>query len=651
MNTLINTLGFSLIRIDIANVYLLDPILLPIDCQKMILLHLLIFNRQVRIILLLLLFFQSAVDAQSFQIGQGNIAGVTVTTSSQSTNSGISTIDENFFLPNHNKASRFLSQATLGYNYEEIENVLSMGIEDWLDEQMNLPIQKTLDVAVREYHQYVRDSLFAKNGTLPQTVGASIRYFDYAWWQYHMTQDDLLRQRIALALSEIIVISTKSGFGDEPYAFGSYYDIFLRHAFGNYRDILQEVTYHPAMGSYLTFLANPKSNPANNVFPDENYSREIMQLFTIGLDSLNIDGSPVLIETSTPEGPVYSKIPTYNNEYIAEFSKIFTGLMFGDRPLQSNQFRTNALNDTSWAVPMQMFNDLHEPGIKTLFRGEEIGSTTTVDGDQDISDALDNLFNHPNVGPFVSKLLIQRLVTSNPTPAYISRVAQIFNNNGQGEKGDLAAVVKAILLDDEALSCESAEVVSFGMLREPFIRYIHMMRAFDLSTNSGKHRNAMYYVYEDIDQKPLASPSVFNFFQPDYQPIGDLEQAELVAPEFQITNSQSIMGYLNGLNQWMVRDDPTDEWNLFNGEANKPDENAFYDLSDEIALAADNDKLHILVDRLNMLLAHGSLSPSTSQLIIDALTEFPIEDSGDIEERARIAIHLVMSCPEYLINR
>ena len=619
----------------------------------MIRLHLPPVYRIVRnaLFLLPLLFSQSTAVAQSFIIGQGNISGVSVTTSSQSTNSGISTMDENFFLPNHNKASRFLSQATLGYNYEEIENVLSMGIEDWIEEQMNLPIQKTLDVAVREYHKYVRDSLFAKNGTLPETVGASIRYFDYAWWQYHMTQNDLLRQRVALALSEIIVISTKSGFGDEPYAFGSYYDIFLRHAFGNYRDIIQEVTYHPAMGSYLTFLANPKSNPSKNVFPDENYSREIMQLFTIGLDSLNIDGSPVLIETSTPEGPVYSKIPTYDNEYIAEFSKIFTGLMFGDRPLQSNQFRTNALNDTSWAVPMQMFNDFHEPGIKTLFWGEEIGSTTTVDGDQDITDALDNLFSHPNVGPFISKLLIQRLVTSNPSPAYISRVARIFNNNGQGEKGDLAAVVKAILLDDEALSCESAEVASFGMLREPFIRYIHMMRAFDLSTNSGKHRNAMNDVYEDIDQKPMASTSVFNFFQPDYQPIGDLEQAELVAPEFQITNSQSIMGYLNGLNQWIVRDDPTDEWGLFSGEASKPDESAFYDLSDEIALAADDDKLHILVDRLNMLLAHGSLSSSTTQLIIDALTEFPIEDSGDIEERARIAIYLVMSCPEYLINR
>ncbi len=183
-----------------------------------------------------------------------------------------------------------------------------------------MPITYSFESVVIDYYQYVRYALFARDNTSPENVSASIRCWEYAWWQYHMTQPDLLHQKIALALSEIIVISTKSAFSNDTYAFGSFYDIFMTHAFGNYRDIIQEVTYHPAMGSYLTYLANPKSDTINNIFPDEKYAREVMQLFTIGLDSLHLNGQSVY----QINGNDTSKVATYDNETILEYSKIFT---------------------------------------------------------------------------------------------------------------------------------------------------------------------------------------------------------------------------------------------------------------------------------------------------------------------------------------
>ena len=287
---------------------------------------------------------------------------------------------------------------------------------------------------------------------------------------------------------------------------------------------------------------------------------------------------------------------------------------------------------------------------KNLLNGYTIQDRNPIDGDADINDALDNLFNHPNVGPFIGKLLIQRLVTSNPSPEYIERVGAAFDDNGSGVRGDMKAVVRAILLDNEARNCDVLSDDSFGKLREPFIRYVHLSNALDLTTASGNYRNAMYDINDQINQKPFTSPSVFNFFQPDHQPIGPVADADLVAPEFQIINSQTVVGYLNGLNDWIVRDRPVDEWSLYSGEDIPDNEKAYFELSDEIALAAD-EYLHQLVDRLDLLLAHGRLTDRTTQLIIDALKEFPDDDEEDLEARVRIAVYLVMSAPEYLINR
>jgi len=457
-----------------------------------------------------------------------------------------------------------------------------------------------------------------------------------------MSSQDDLRQRVAFALSELFVISRFSSFGNEPYAFSDYYDIFLENAFGNYRDLMDLVTYHPAMSRYLTYLNNPKSDPSNNTFPDENYARELMQLFTIGLYELNPDGS----EKRDANGAL---IPSYDNDDILEFSKIFTGLTWGDRTSFGKNYPHD---DTSYTIPLAMWNEYHEPGVKNLLNGFQVPDRNPVDGDADISDALDNLFNHPNTGPFVSRFLIQRLVTSNPSADYISRVSAVFANDGSGVRGDMKAVIKAILLDPIALSCGSGEDTQFGMLREPFVRYIQMNKAFDNSTLSGNHRNDMNYVQEFLDQKPNTSPSVFNFFQYDYQPIGPIEQAGLMAPEFQITNTKTITGYIKGLFRWVINENPADEYDLYSGEENSTYDNevAMWDISDEVLLAQD-DHLHILIDRLNLLVAQGRISSTNEAFIINAIKEFPAEDADDLELRTRLAIYLVMSCPEYLINR
>ncbi|WP_235296386.1 DUF1800 domain-containing protein [Portibacter marinus] len=567
-------------------------------------------------------------------IGFGGFESVAISSSDPASNPR-STLDQSGYLPNENAAARFLSQATLGYSLSNIVEVTHTGIEDWIDAQLAMPIGTDLTSIVQGY----LDETFSALGTYD---GASrYLYWEYSWWQYHMTNDDLLRQRVAMALSEILVISEKSNFGNSAFALADYYDILLRNAFGNYRDILQEVTYHPSMGVYLTYTGNPKTDVSQNRYPDENYAREIMQLFTIGLFELNNDGTRKLDGEGQP-------IPTYDNDDISEYSKVFTGLTWAD----GNWFFGGARNDTSYLSDLVMWEEYHEPGVKNLLRGEQIPDRNPVDGNADISDALDNLFNHPNVGPFVSKLLIQRLVTSNPSPAYINRVANVFNDNGSGVRGDMAAVIKAILLDEVANNCNSADDDTFGKLREPFIRYFHINKAFNASTLSGEHKNVMRSIERQFNQKPLSAPSVFNFFQPDYQPIGPIEERNLVAPEFQITDSQTITGWINGLYEWLINEEVVDVWQIYDGEpeSNYLDEVSSLDFSPHIIYTND-DEIHILLDRLNLILAQGRITDSTLAIIKNALIQYDNESAEDKELRVKLAIYLIMSSPEYLINR
>ena len=244
------------------------------------------------------------------------------------------------------------------------------------------------------------------------------------------------------------------------------------------------------------------------------------------------------------------------------------------------------------------------------------------------------------------------MVTSNPSPEYVERVALAFNDNGEGVRGDMKAVVTAILLDPVAKSCDSGEDLTFGKLREPFIRYFQINKAFNATTLSGNYRNDMDYIYKFVEQKPLASPSVFNFFQYDYQPIGPVEEADLFAPEFQITSAQTISGWIDALYRFIINENVADEYDLYSGEDNAlyADEISTIDLTSEIMYTTD-ETLHILVDRLNLILAQGRLSQVTADTIVDAIKNFDDADADDFELRAKLAIYLVMTTPEYLINK
>ncbi|MEM6319574.1 MAG: DUF1800 family protein [Bacteroidota bacterium] len=596
-------------------------------------------NRTTLLFLSFLSFYYSVGHAQNgpLVIGAGQFSDVEVTSSSQSNNTqDDNTVQANGFLPNLTATSRFLGQATLGANYQTIVSVADKGEEQWLDEQFAMMPAFTLEQYVKDLTALAADSILTRGGDVSR-IEPQLRYWHFGWWQYVMTTQDLLRSRVALALSEIFVISELPQLRDVPLALANYYDMLMRNSFGNFRDLLEDVTFHPAMGVYLTHMNNPKANPAINQFPDENYAREIMQLFSIGLYELNPDGSRKLDGDNNP-------IATYDNETIQEFAKIFTGMTWGDNFV----FGRNATREQSYTTPMQMFNFWHESGPKTLLNGTVVPDRNPVDGLADVNDALDNLFNHPNVGPFIGRLLIQRLVKSNPSPEYIARVTAAFNDNGQGVRGDMKAFIKAILLDPEARTCPNEDDAFGGMLREPMVRYTHAARAFDAASEEGTYRNRMDDFYNLTFQRPLGSPSVFNFFQSNYQPIGAVEENGLVAPEFQITNSVSIMGYGNELHDWVMRDyDVMQLSSVFNGEQLTTYHRVNLDLAYLIELG-EQGKVDELIERLDLILTHGQMTPKTKSLIKNALVDIP-EHRADY--RGRMAIFLTMISPDYLIIR
>ena len=506
----------------------------------------------------------------------------------------------------------------------------------WIENQFTIQSAFSIEQFTKDATVYALDSIFA-NGGDPQSVQPQVYYWHSGWWQYTMTSDDVLRNRIALALSEIFVISEIPVLDDVPLSLANYYDMLLQNSFGNFRDLLEDVTLHPAMGLYLTHVNNPKSDSTFNRFPDENYAREVMQLFTIGLYKLNNDGTPILDNNG-------NLIPTYDNFDIEEFAKVFTGLTYGDNWL----FGQQPLSELSYTLPMQMINFWHEPGPKYLLNNDSIPDRNPVDGMADVDDALDNLFYHPNVGPFIGRRLIQRLIKSNPSPEYIERVTLAFNNNGNGVRGDMKAMIKAILLDPEARDCAAMSDPFEGMLREPLVRYTQMCRAFNAFAPSGQFRNRMRNFYDATLQRTLSSPSVFNFFQPDYQPIGPIDDNDMVAPEFQIFNSVSVLGYANELHEWIFKDDRAMEYvSFFQGEYTNSDNLVNLDFTDELALE-DLSEIGELIERLNIILLHAQLTSETRAIVRDALEQIPNDRA---EYRVRIAIFLLMLSPDYLIFR
>ena len=531
------------------------------------------------------------------------------------------------------EASRFMSQATLGANLETIEYVADIGIEEWIEEQMALPPSQML-ARLNDVYADVIEWYFL-NGGNPDEVATRPywTHFNYTWWENHMHAPDLLRQRIALALSEIFVISFDSGLSDQGYGLADYYDLLLRHSFGNFENLLYDVSLHPCMGYYLSHLNNPREIPEENIHPDENYAREIMQLFTIGLYELNPDGTRKIDQDS-------NWIPTYGQEDIKELAKVFTGLGVADvvdNPWIDHPYFGLDIYVADMAQPMIMYEEWHQPGSKTLVNGYEIPAGQS--GLKDISDAIHQIFLHPNVGPFIGKQLIQRLVTSNPSPDYIARVTAAFNDNGQGVRGDMASVIKAILLDPEARSCAALQDDAFGRLREPITRYTHFTKAIPMEQYYGRYWNVGWGFYLATNQLPLASRTVFNFFLPDYQPIGPIADNELVGPEFQIHNSRTSVEYINQVNDWAVWGYVMDDW-----EAENP--HVTYNIDELRPLARDPE---VLINRLDMMFTHGSLSEGTRHIIKEAIT--PMINNDFREDRVRLALYLLLISPDYAIMK
>lgn len=523
------------------------------------------------------------------------------------------------------QAARLLQQASFGPTPRELDRVQQLGIAGWVDDQLAQPptfhrpyieeIYADFNGARTDLtytHNAIDHFLHGNNATTPfarAAIGGS----------------DQLRQRVAFALSQILVASRRDpNLEEKPLAMTDFYDCFVRHAFGNYYDVLRDVTFHPVMGRYLSHVGNQRARPEINQYPDENYAREVMQLFSIGLWELNPDGTRRLDNAG-------QSIPTYGNAQITEFARVFTGLWFGGQA-----WGNGGWVDDDLTVPMQMWVEKHDFGEKTLLNGFIIPARapTVYNGVRDVEDALDNLFNHPNTGPFIGRQLIQFLVTSNPSPEYVARVAAVFADDGSGQRGNLGAVVRAILLDVEARDVRwSAGDPAFGRLKEPVHRVMAIARVGALE----RHPKLLWWNWGDFNaaafQEPGNSPSVFNFFRPDYQPPGLLTENGLVGPAFQIMDSYSSISFPNKL------------WEVTQFGLRRYEYGFAPDYAELLAVAGDPG---VLLDQVNLLFAGGSMSTATRDHLLDALNQIP---NYDRLMRVRLAVYLASTCPEGAVQR
>ncbi|HVY08141.1 MAG TPA: DUF1800 domain-containing protein [Burkholderiales bacterium] len=507
-------------------------------------------------------------------------------------------------------ASRFLGQASMGASRAQISRVQAIGYAAWLDEQFDMPSSGT------------RWDWLVANGFSDPSHKNDEAGFDSAAWIKLLTSPDTLRQRVTLALSEIFVAAIDGLIGGGWKQFGAavYLDLLEANAFGNHRTLLQQISLSVPMGEFLTFRGSAKANATTGALPDENYARELMQLFTIGLVQLNPDGSPRL-SGGNP-------IDTYGQADITGLARVFTGWDFDPAGLTGAAITATP---DFMRRPMVQTGTRYEAGAKS-FLGTTIASDTPAA--QSLSLALDALFAHANTGPFLSRQLIQRLVTSNPSPAYVARVAAVFGNDGSGARGNLRAVVRALLLDDEARNPANAASTSFGKLREPMLRFAAWARAYGVTSPSGA-----WAIGNTSDpatrlaQSPLRSPSVFNFFRPGYVPPNSaLGSASLEAPEFQIANESSVVGYVNYM-QRAVAGNVADL---------TPDYSTLLPVADDA---------NALVAEINLVLAANQLSASTTAALATALQSIPGGTDPNRLKRIHAALVLVLAAPEFIVQK
>lgn len=580
--------------------------------------------------------------------------------------------------PSDADAARFLAQATFGPTDADIAHLRVVGYDGWLNEQFAAPASTQV-----HYLDWVQSLVCAPDDDYCNTVAEWANTRLEIWAINALgTSDpsrggavpsDQLRQRVAFALSEIFVVSNSNGtlYG-QPWALASFYDMLAADAFGNYRTLLEDVTRHPAMGVFLSSIQNQKADPDQNIHPDENYAREVNQLFSIGLVQLNPDGTPRLSGGQT--------IPTYDQATVRGFAAVFTGWDFNsvgcsldyedgvplccynpDNPWQYFYCGPANSDDLAWQRPMEPVEYWHDStSSKQLLDYSGVvlpnGLLPPADAQSEMTQALDNIFHHPNVGPFIAQRLIERLVTSNPLPAYVQRVAQVFDDDGSSAhvRGNLKAVIRAILLDNEARRGQWQHYETYGKLREPLLKLTQMWRALNARTPTG---DAVYSgrignlstwppLIDQIGQAPLYSPTVFNFFKPDFAPAGEVRSLGLVGPEFQILTETTTTSIANNL-FWEIfchytasdscwgADDPT---------------TLLMDEASDAPLAASDPAA--LVDRYSLLLMGGQMSPFMRGVLVTRLNQMQSGDYDDIG-RARVqeALYLILNSPEYSIQK
>ncbi|MGB8337925.1 MAG: DUF1800 domain-containing protein, partial [Burkholderiales bacterium] len=443
---------------------------------------------------------------------------------------------------------------------------------------------------------------------------------------------DQLRQRVSWALSQILVVSALEIF--QAYPMQSYQRILYDNAFGNYRDILYKVTLSPAMGRYLDMVNNYK--PSGTQAPNENYARELLQLFSIGQIKLNPDGSPVL-ENGAP-------VPAYEQEQVEGFAHVFTGWTYPTMPGQTAKF----LSPAYYVGDMVVIPTRHASGAKTLLNVVTLPANQTPE--KDLNDAIDNVFNHPNVAPFIGKQLIQQLVTSNPSPAYVARVSAAFNDNGQGVRGDMKAVVRAILLDPEARGDVKTDP-RYGHLKEPALFSLNILRAM----NARSDGVIMRYFTQIMDQEIFVSPSVFNYYPPDYS----LAAEKIGAPEFAIQNSSTAMNRINVASSLLfnrpayydatqkkyINPLPETVTGIYLDDAVNESIGTLIDWAPWQSAAADTDGL---LEKINTLMFHGNMSAAMKGTLATAVNAVAADNPL---LRARTAVFLAVTSPQYQVER
>jgi uncharacterized protein (DUF1800 family) len=552
------------------------------------------------------------------------------------------------------RAAQFLTRATFGPTRPEIDELASQiellgahaAFNAWIDEQFAIPPSG---------HRTLAKTMIQEDGfdLVDPEVNAG-DYREFSWWHIALTGEDQLRQRIAWSLYQIAPVNDdidgafqrRLDASGEPAYLGisNYYDMLAYNSFGNYRNLLRNITLHPVMGTFLSHALNPKGIPELRQFPDENFAREIMQLFSIGVYELETDGR--LKMTADGQSP----IETYDNLTIEAMARVFTGLYFAGTAGYGS-------NGRNYNEPMLMDDEYHDTDRKVILSGVVLPAGQS--GMKDIRDTLDTIFYHPNVGPYIGKLLIQRLVKSNPSPSYIESVANAFADNGLGVRGDMRAVIKAILLHPEALN--SLDITSYSTpptlvveatdtarsrLREPILRYSAFLRGMKTSSTHPSGRLMMSGVMHAPQQSPYRAPSVFGYYDPDYVPARALQlfaernqwsPSRLTAPEFEVMTSASITALSN----------------LFYRDVIKGGHEEFYVDSATRALTSFQISIEFAEDpksmgfteilqRLNMLFCRGAMSDSTRNLI-EQETADKIWNRVD---QARVALLITVTAPD-----